>query len=59
LKIVREGTPIETMGRYGPQTRYTLGGNTVIMNAQGRVITVFSNAHGTAKGLGRGYFIPH
>jgi len=35
-----------------------LGGNTVVVNAQGKVVTVFSNAKGTAKGLGKGYFIP-
>jgi hypothetical protein len=58
LKIVREGTPVEAMGRYGAQTRYTLGGNTVVVNAQGKVVTVFSNAPGTAKGLGKGHFIP-
>ncbi|MEC5395515.1 RHS repeat-associated core domain-containing protein [Bergeyella sp. RCAD1439] len=58
LKIVREGTPIQAAGRYGTQTRYTLGGNTVVVNAQGKVVTVFSNAQGTAKGLGKGHFIP-
>jgi len=58
LKIVKEGKPVEAMGRYGSQTRYTLGGNTVVVNAQGKVVTVFSNAKGTAKGLGKGYFIP-
>jgi len=58
LKIVREGTPVQAAGRYGTQTRYTLGGNTVVVNAQGKVVTVFSNAPGTAKGLGKGHFIP-
>jgi len=58
LKIVREGTPVQAMGRYGAQTRYTLGGNTVVLNAQGKVVSVFSNASGTAKGLGKGTFIP-
>jgi hypothetical protein len=58
LKIVREGDVVQAMGRYGSQTRYTLGGNTVVINAQGKVITVFSNATGTAKGLGKGFFIP-
>ncbi len=43
---------------YGIQTRYTLGGNTVVVNAQGKIVTVFSNAPGTAKGLGQGNFIP-
>ena len=57
LKIVREGTPVEAMGRYGVQTRYTLGGNTVVVNAQGKVVTVFSNASGTVKGVGKGHFI--
>ena len=58
LKIVREGTPVEAMGRYGSQMRYTLGGNTVVLNAQGKVVTLFSNASGTANGLGKGFFIP-
>ena len=58
LKIVREGTPVEAMGRFGAQTRYTLGGNTVVVNSQGKVISVFSNAPGTANGLGQGFFIP-
>ena len=40
------------------QTRYTLGGNTVVVNAQGKVITVFSNAVGTVNGLNKGHFIP-
>ena len=58
LKIVREGKPIEAMGRYGSQTRYTLGGNTVVINAKGKVVTVFSNAPGTSKGIGKSFFIP-
>lgn len=58
LKIVREGKAVEATGRYGPQTRYTLGGNTVVLNAKGKVISVFSNASGTSKGLGKGFFIP-
>jgi RHS repeat-associated protein len=58
LKIVKEGTSVKAMGRYGEQTRYTLGGNTVVLNAQDKIVTVFSNALGTAKGLGKGNFIP-
>ncbi|GAB2563293.1 hypothetical protein GCM10027190_11150 [Spirosoma areae] len=58
VKIVKEGTPVQAMGRYGPQTRYTLGGNTVVLNAQGKVVTVFSNASGTRNGLGKGNFKP-
>ncbi len=58
LRIVKEGTPVQVMGRYGAQTRFTLGGNTVVLNAQGKVVTVFSNAPGTANGLGKGFFIP-
>ncbi len=58
LKVVREGKAVQAAGRYGPQTRYTLGGNTVVVNAKGQVVTVFSNAPGTAKGLGKGFFIP-
>lgn len=56
--IVRDGTAVKAIGRYGPQTRYTLGANTVIINAQGRVITVFSNAPGTNRGLGKGFLVP-
>ena len=58
LKIVREGKAVQAAGRYGSQTRYTLGGNTVVLNAQGKVVTVFSNAPGTANGLGKGFFMP-
>ncbi len=54
LKIIREGKAVQAMGRYGAQTRYTLRGNTVVINAKGEIITVFSRASGTAKGLGRG-----
>lgn len=46
------------MGRYGPQTRYSLGGNTAVLNAQGKVVTIFSNALGTTNGLENGFFIP-
>ena len=47
-------------GRYGsPQLHYSLGGNTIVVNPfRGRVITMFSNNPGTAKGLGAGFFIP-
>ena len=58
LKIVREGKVVQAMGRYGPQTRYVLGGNTVVINSQGKIVTVFSNALGTRNGLGKGFFIP-
>ncbi len=58
LKIVREGKAIQATGRYGTQTRYTLGRNTVVVNAKGEVVTVFSDAPGTVKGLGKGFFIP-
>lgn len=58
LKIVREGQKVQAVGRYGPQTRYTLGGNTVIVNESGKVISVFSNASGSSQGLGKGAFIP-
>ena len=53
-KIIREGVPIEAMGRYGSQIRYTLNGNTVILNAQGKIVSVFSNLPGTRNGIGRG-----
>jgi RHS repeat-associated protein len=58
IKIVREGTAVKAAGRYGSQIRYTLGGNTVVVNAQGKVVTLFSSAQGTANGFGKGFFIP-
>lgn len=58
LKIVREGTQVQAMGRYGAQTRYTLGGNTVVLNALGKIVTVYSTVPGTQNGLGKGYFVP-
>ncbi|MCA6440921.1 MAG: RHS repeat-associated core domain-containing protein [Sediminibacterium sp.] len=44
LKIIREGKVVQAMGRYGSQLRYSLGGNTVVINAQGKVVSVFSEA---------------
>jgi cell well associated rhsD protein len=58
LKIVREGKVVQATGRYGPQTRYTLNGNTVVLNAKGKVVSVFSNISGTPRGLGKGNLIP-
>jgi len=59
LKIVKEGTPVLRQGRYGPQWRYMLNGNTVIINAtKNRLITVFSNFAGTANKLGAGKINP-
>ena len=58
LKIVREGEAVTAIGRHGPQIRYTLVGNTVVVSSEGKVITVFSNYPGTRNKLGRGNFIP-
>ena len=58
LKIVNEGKSVHSIGRYGSQIRYTLEGNTVVVNAQGKVVTVFSNAPGTLNGNGKGFFKP-
>jgi RHS repeat-associated protein len=58
LQIVRQGTPVSAMGRYGPQIRYTLGGNTVVVNQYGKVVSTYSNFPGTRNGLGQGFFIP-
>ena len=59
LRIIREGTPQVAQGRYGPQIRYMLGGNTVIVNGTtGKIITAFSSAPGSKNGLGAGHFIP-
>lgn len=33
LKILRDGKAVRATGRYGPQTRYTLAGNTIVVNA--------------------------
>lgn len=54
LKIVREGEVVEAIGRYGAQMRYTLNGNTVILNAKGKIVSVFSNMLGTRNGIGKG-----
>ncbi|MBP7399737.1 MAG: hypothetical protein KA954_09145 [Chitinophagales bacterium] len=60
LKIGREGT--QEVIRNGTQIRYTLQSNSIVVQQTGRnagkVVTVFSNAPGTAKGLGKGFFIP-
>jgi hypothetical protein len=58
LKIVKEGDVVQGIGRYGIQTRYTLGENTVVLNAEGKVVTVFSKQQGTVKGLDEGFFVP-
>ncbi|MGE0562551.1 MAG: RHS repeat-associated core domain-containing protein [Flavobacteriales bacterium] len=58
LRIVNEGTPVQAMGRYGPQIRYTLGGNTVVINSQGNIVTLYSSSQGSVNGLGKGFFIP-
>jgi len=56
LQIVRDGTAVQAMGRYGAQTRYVLGNNTVVINAKNILVTAYSTAKGTAKGLGRGFY---
>ena len=43
LNIVRNGSAVSAMGRYGTQVRYTLGRNTVVVNNSGKVVTVFSS----------------
>jgi len=57
IKIVDKGDMTQAMGRYGPQIRYTLGSNTVVVDQYGTIITCFSNAPATNL-LPRGYFIP-
>jgi hypothetical protein len=46
-RVLKEGKPTQAMGRYGPQTRYTLGNNTVVVQTGGRnagkIVTVFSD----------------
>lgn len=58
LKIVKEGNPAEAMGRYGAQIRYSLNGNTVVLNAKREIVSVFSNMPGTKNGIGMGYINP-
>ena len=58
LKIVKEGNPAEAMGRYGTQIRYSLNGNTVVLNAKREIVSVFSNMPGTKNGIGMGYINP-
>lgn len=58
LRIVREGTSIQAAGRYGSQIRYTLGSNVVVVNAYGKVVTVFNDFSGSSKGINKGFFIP-
>ena len=59
LKITREGST--ELIRNGKQIRYTLQGNSVIVQQSGRnagkIVTVYSNFPGTRKGLNRGFFI--
>jgi len=58
FKIVNEGAPVEAVGRHGPQVRYRLQDNTVVLDQKNKVISVFSADSGSAKGLGEGNFIP-
>jgi len=43
IKILQDGKAVRATGRYGPQTRYELGGNTVVVNDNGQIVTTFSN----------------
>jgi len=56
-QVVKNGNPEDGMGRYGPQIKYKLGDNTVVIPTDGRnsgkVITVFSTQ--TINGV-RGYW---
>lgn len=60
LKIIREGTATLSKSKYGnPQWRYMLNGNTVVVDAsKNKIITIFSNAKGTAQKAGAGYINP-
>ena len=46
-RVLREGTAVQATGRFGAQTRYTLGRNTVVIANEGRnagqIITAFSD----------------
>jgi hypothetical protein len=60
IKIAREGTAEVIRG--GAQIRYTLQGNSIVVQQTGRnagkIVTVFSNSPGTKNGIGKGDFIP-
>lgn len=60
LKISREGTAEVIRG--GAQIRYTLQGNSIVVQQTGRiagkVVTVFSDSPGTRNGVGKGNFVP-
>ena len=43
-QIIKNGKSIQAQGRFGSQTRFTLGENTVVVNSKGKIITVFSTA---------------
>ena len=59
LRIVAEGQKVHAAGRYGPQIRYTLGNNTIVVsesgNNAGKIVTTFSNQ--TINGI-KGFFSP-
>jgi hypothetical protein len=57
-KIVKYGEAIPATGRYGSQLRFTLGGNAVIINSQGKIVTIFSNISGTRNRIGKGFMKP-
>jgi hypothetical protein len=42
LNIIRNGTKEISKGRFGMQTKFKLGDNTVVVNEKGKIITVFS-----------------
>jgi len=62
LKIIREGSAVITRGRYGSQIRYTLNGNTVVINTTGnnagKIVTIYSTQTGTRYGINQGKLIP-
>lgn len=41
LNIVEDGDLTHGTGRYGPQARYKLGNNVVILNEHGKIVTVY------------------
>jgi hypothetical protein len=57
-KVLKNGIPTEGIGRYGPQIRYTLGENTVVIATSGRnagkIITTFSKQ--VVRGI-KGYWV--
>ena len=47
LQILKNGQKVQSIGRYGPQIKYTLHGNTIVVNEAGKIVTAFGPRPGT------------